>query len=106
MRKLFASQHRANRRALLSSGGQLLFYNYALAYANPKTPLQQAATGAIAGYTGFQLYVFVRAIVRQRRYRVGRENRLLLALARGEALPRLVRKRLVDEYFRNKSDAP
>ena len=95
LQQLFAHKRKVYRTQPLSAGVAALALNYSLAYAKSETTFQQAGRGLIAAYIGFYTYRFGRAVVQLRRYRVGREQTLLAALAHGQPLPRPVRRQLL-----------
>lgn len=95
LQQLFAHKRKVYRTQPLTAGVAALAFNYTLAYAKAETTFQQAGRGLIAAYLGFYAYRFGRAVVQLRRYRVGREQTLLAALAHGQPLPRLVRRQLL-----------
>ena len=95
LQQLFAHKRKVYRTQPLTAGVAALALNYSLAYSKAETTFQQADRGIIAAYLGFYTYRFGRAVVQLRRYRVGREQTLLAALAHGQPLPGLVRRQLL-----------
>ena len=95
LQQLFAHKRKVYHTQPLTAGVAALALNYSLAYSKAETTFQQAGRGIIAAYLGFYTYRFGRAVVQLRRYRVGREQTLLAALAHGQPLPGLVRRQLL-----------
>ncbi|GAA4038955.1 hypothetical protein GCM10022409_25770 [Hymenobacter glaciei] len=93
--QLFAYKRKFYQTMLAPSALGAVASNYSLAYSKSETTVQQVSLGLNVVLVGFFSYRVGKALVRLRRYRVGREHTLLALLANGHPLPRPVRQQLI-----------
>jgi len=99
LRRLFAQQRRAGRGRLVAAGLSALTSNFLVASSRQETVAQRVGTGLLVGVLGLNAYTLGKELVRRRRYRPAREQRLLAGLAQQQPLPRWLRRKLVTEFF-------
>ena len=99
LQRLFLAQRRAGRSRIIVGGIEVGAVSFFVFTREPHTVYQYVATGlfvAAGGYYGYQLAA---GLVALRRFRPGRERRLLESYDNNQPLPRWVRKRLRAKYF-------